>query len=81
MDDYIYIYIYIYKQDLSLINLQWLLCHKTKPTKKKKKKKKKKKLRGAEKYLKMSKIRNRINCGAVDFTKYLDESQTHENLA
>ena len=28
---YIYIYIYIYKEDLALNNLQWLICHKTKP--------------------------------------------------
>ena len=27
-----YIYIYIYKQDLTLNNLQGLICHKTQPT-------------------------------------------------
>ena len=26
---YIYIYIYIYKDDLTLNNQQWLICHKT----------------------------------------------------
>ena len=25
------IYIYMYKNDLALNNLQWLICHKTKP--------------------------------------------------
>ena len=30
----IYIYlIYMYKEDLALINLQWLICHKTQPNK------------------------------------------------
>ena len=29
--NHIYIYIYIYEQDLALNNLQWLICHKTKP--------------------------------------------------
>ena len=29
---YIYIYIYIYRKDLVLNDLQWSICHKTKPT-------------------------------------------------
>ena len=28
---YIYIYIYIYMIELVLNNLQWVICHKTKP--------------------------------------------------